>query len=147
MTLRDSAAVLPSAPEAVTVIAHLPAVSSYGVLYDPSSATFAVTEGGARGGAGVALLPGTPVGPTYVALTTTVAALVAVPATGIAPFSNEAPSAGWSTVSVGASISRSGTVMKTLTIPSERLPVSGSSDVTWNWLRPRRRSTAAAHVP
>ena len=26
------------------------------------------------------------------------------PATGIAPFSNDAPSAGWSTVSVGASI-------------------------------------------
>src|SRR3954454_7891825 len=37
--------------------------------------------------------------------------------------------------------------MKTLTVPSDRLPVSGSRDVTSNWLRPRRRSTAAAHSP
>ena len=57
MTLRDNAAVLPSGPDAVTVMVHFPAVSSYGVLYVPSSPTFAVTEGGAAGGAGVALLP------------------------------------------------------------------------------------------
>src|SRR6476659_5680441 len=124
MTLRANAAVFPSGPAAVTVIVHFPVVSSSGVLYVPSSPTLAVTDGGTGGGAGVALLPpGAPDGLTYVALTTTVAAFVALPATGIAPFSNDAPSAGWSTVSVGASIWRNGTVMKMLTVPSERLPV------------------------
>src|SRR4029079_9733018 len=64
MTLRDKAAVLPPGPDAVTVIAHFPVVSSYGVLYVPSSPTFAVTDGGTGGGAGVALPPGAPDGPT-----------------------------------------------------------------------------------
>jgi hypothetical protein len=65
MTLRDNAAVFPSGPDAVTVIVHFPVVSSYGVLYVPSSRTFAVTDGGLGGGAGVALLPpGAPDGPT-----------------------------------------------------------------------------------
>ena len=49
-----------------------------------------------------------------------------VPATGIAPFSNDAPSAGWSTVRVGASMTRNGTVMNRWSVSSECLPVSGS---------------------
>ncbi len=81
------------------------------------------------------------------ALTTTDLAFVACPPTGIAPFSNDAPSAGWSTVSVGASMTRNGTVMNRWMVSSDVLPVSGSRALTSNWLRPRRRSTSAAHAP
>ena len=97
----------------MTVIVQRPAVSSNGVLYVPSSPTGTVTGAGVAGGAGVAppAPAGGPDGPRYVALTTTDVAFVAWPATGIAPFSNDAPSAGWSTVRVGASMTRNGTVM------------------------------------
>ena len=49
-------------------------------------------------------------GPRYVADTTTWAAFVAVPPIGIAPFSKLAPSAGESTVSVGACTTEKGTL-------------------------------------
>ena len=113
----------------------------------PSSPTFTVSDAGVAGGTGVALSVAlVPVaGPVYVALTTTESAFVVRPCTGIAPFSNVAPSAGWSTVSVGASIARNGTVMKMRMFSSECLPVSGSSALTSNWFRPRRRSTSAVH--
>ncbi len=77
----------------------------------------------------------------------TVLAFAVVPWTGIAPFSNVAPSAGWSTVRVGASTSGNGTVMTTSTGFSTLLPVSGSVALTLNWFRPRRSSTSADHVP
>src|SRR5688572_1351491 len=54
VTARVSDAVLPSGLEAVTVIAHRPAVSSKGVVNVPSSATSTVAGVGTSGGAGVA---------------------------------------------------------------------------------------------
>jgi len=78
---------------------------------------------------------------------TTEVAFVALPAIGIAPFANDAPSAGWSTDNVGASTWRNGTVMNTCIVSSECFPVSGSTALMSNWLRPRRRSTAADHAP
>ena len=123
-------------------------MSSNGVVNVPSSATATVTGAGAFGGAGGAAPPaGGSAGPEYVALTTTESAFVVRPWTGIAPFSNVAPSAGWSTVRVGASMTRNGTVMNRLTALSDFLPVSGSTAVTSNWLRPRRSSTLAFHFP
>ncbi len=77
----------------------------------------------------------------------TVAALDVEPRTGIAPFSNWLPSAGESTLRVGASITRNGTVMNTRSVFSDVLPVSGSSALMSNWLRPRRRSTSAVQAP
>ena len=69
------------------------------------------------------------------------------PLTGIAPFSNCAPSAGESTVSVGASTTLNGTVMNTRAGVSAVLPVSGSRAVMSNWLRPRRSSTSTLQLP
>ena len=77
----------------------------------------------------------------------TVFALVVEPLTGIAPFSNWAPSAGESTVSVGASTTLNGTVMNTRAGVSAVLPVSGSRAVMSNWLRPRRSSTSTLQLP
>ena len=77
----------------------------------------------------------------------TVTAFDVVPRTGIAPFSNWAPSAGESIVSVGASMTRNGTVMNTRSVFSEVLPVSGSSAAMSNWLRPRRSSTSSTQRP
>jgi hypothetical protein len=37
--------------------------------------------------------------------------------------------------------------MKRLTVLSDFLPVSGSTALTSNWLRPRRSSTLAFHFP
>ena len=112
VTFRVSEVDLPSALVAVTVIAHFPVVSSSGVLNEPSSAGLTVTGLGAGGGAGVAFVDALPsAGPEYAALTTTDVAFVACPWTGIAPFSTVAPSAGWSTVSAGASVTVNGTVM------------------------------------
>src|SRR5687767_4625696 len=120
VTARVSAVVLPSGLEAVTVIAQRPVVSSNGVVNVPSSATGTVTGAGTAGGAGVAAPAFTGCdGPEYTALTTTESALVVRPWTGIAPFSNVAPSAGWSTVRVGASMTRNGTSMNRLTEPSD----------------------------
>src|SRR3954451_24843132 len=48
---------------------------------------------------------------------------------------------------VGASIWRKGTVISSDTAFSDRLPVSGSTALTSNWLRPRRSSTVVAHAP
>ena len=81
------------------------------------------------------------------ALTVTVLALAVVPWTGIAPFSNVAPSAGWSTVRVGARTSGNGTLMNTSSGCSALFVVCGSMAVTLNWLRPRRSSTSADQVP
>src|SRR5689334_13094306 len=149
VTLRVSAAVLPSALLAVTVSAQRPAVSSSGALNAPSSPTGTLASAGVAGGAGVGWpgVPGGPDEPSHFAATTTDVAFVAFPAIGIAPFANEAPSAGWSTDSVGASTWRNGTVMNTCIVSSECLPVSGSTALMSNWLRPRRRSTAADHAP
>src|SRR3954471_1308746 len=149
VTFRVRLVALPSVPAAETVIAHRPGASCRGVAYAPSAATVTCVVAGVAGGAGVATLPPTtdPDGPRYEAATDTDEAFVALPPTRIAPFSKEAPSEGWSTVSVGASIWRNGTVRNSLTVPSERLPVSGSSALTSNWFRPRRRSTSYAHVP
>jgi len=71
----------------------------------------------------------------------------AVPLTGMAPFSNEAPSTGELTVRTGVSIWTNGTVMTTRAGFSAGLPVSGSSAPMSNWLRPRRRSTSAVQRP
>src|SRR5687767_14368368 len=148
VTARVSDAVLPSGLDAVTVIAQRPAVSSNGVLNVPSSATGTVTGAGALGGAGAAAPPaGGVAGPEYAALTTTESAFVVLPWTGMAPFSKVALSAGWSTVRVGASMTRKGTVMNRLTAPSDSFWVSGSTAVTSNWLRPRRSSTLALQSP
>ena len=144
MTLRVSEVVLPSSLEAVTVSDQRPVVSSYGALNVPSSATATLTCAGVGGFFG-AVSP--LAGPVYVAWTTTSFALVVVPWTGIAPFSNVAPSAGWSTLSVGVSISRNGTVMKMRFVSSEVFCVVGSRALMSNWLRPRRRSMSAIHAP
>ena len=69
------------------------------------------------------------------------------PFTGIAPFSNCAPSAGESTVSAGASATLNGTVMNTRAGVSAVLPVSASSALMSNWLRPRRSSTSTCQLP
>ena len=55
VTARVSEVVLPSGLEAVTVIAHLPAVSANGALNVPSSPTSTVAGLGSVGGTGVAL--------------------------------------------------------------------------------------------
>ena len=104
---------------------------------------------GTDGGFGVAVPAAAagPVGPVKAALTTIDLAFVELPWTGMAPFSKIAPSVGWSTVSVGASTARNGTVMNLAIDSSERLPVSGSSELTSNSFRPRRNSTSAFHAP
>src|SRR3990170_6456650 len=81
VTARVSDAVLPSGLEAVTVMAHRPAVSSNGVVKVPSSATATVTGDGTAGGAAVAVPapPADSAGPEYTALTTTESALVVRP--------------------------------------------------------------------
>src|SRR5687768_17784997 len=102
VTARVNDVVLPSGLEAVTVIAHLPAVSANGALNVPSSPTSTVTGLGSAGGTGVAPPLDVVAGPVYAALTTTEPAFVVRPRTGIAPFSYVALSAGLSTGSVGA---------------------------------------------
>ncbi len=88
----------------MTTIDQRPVVSWSGVLKVPSSATGTSTGAGAGGGLAPALPAEPDTGPSYVALTDTLVALLAVPWTGIAPFSSVIPSAGWSTVRTGASI-------------------------------------------
>ncbi len=83
----------------------------------------------------------------WTALIATDTAFDVVPRTGIAPFSNWEPSAGESRLSVGASMTRKGTVMNTRSVFSDGLPVSGSSALMSNWLRPRRSSTSAVQRP
>src|SRR5262245_3006656 len=127
---------------------HLPVVSWSGVVNVPSSATGTVTAAGGAGGEAPGAAAGAPsAGPSYVALTETLVAFVVVPWMGIAPFSTVDPSAGWSTVSVGTSMSANGTVMTIWAVSSDCLPVSGSVAQTLNWFLPRRRSTGRLHVP
>ena len=121
--------VFPSAPDAATVICHLPLVSSNGVENDPSPPTGTVTWAGGRGVMlDLAGLPPVvePLAPAYVALTTTWLAFFAVPETGIAPFWKLAPSAGESIVRSGAWTTEYGTLMMIWTCLSEFFSVSGS---------------------
>src|SRR5215203_1008628 len=112
---------LPSGDVAVTVSCHLPVDRPSGVSNEPSEAT--LTDFGPTfaplppAGATEAGCPST--GPAYTADTATVEALVVEPFTGIAPFSNCAPSAGESMASVGASTTRNGTVMNTFSVFSD----------------------------
>src|SRR3954447_1321208 len=161
---------LPSADVAVTTSCQLPADSSSGESNVPSVPTLTEvgpTVGPLRTGeaAGSAEAPGTcdaagpaPDGATvatgvpsaffvWTAFIETLAAFEAEPRTGMAPFSNRAPSAGEATASVGASITRNGTVMKTRSVFSDVLPVAVSSALTSNWFRPRRRSTSTDQRP
>ena len=98
-------------------------------------------------GEGAAVGTGAPAGATRFADTETVFAFVVMPLTGMAPFSNWDPSAGEVRLSVGASMTRNGTVMKIRGVVSAVFPVSGSTAVMSNWLRPRRRSTSLLHLP
>src|SRR5207244_7822295 len=147
VTERWSAVVLPSVLDAVTVICQRPLVSSNGVENELSEPTGTVTGDGPRGDGAGAPPPAGAAGPRYVAETTTWAAFVAVPPIGIAPFSKLAPSAGESTVSVGACTTEKGTLMMIWTFCSEILPVSGSVAQTVKSLRPRRRVTSCVHEP
>ena len=118
------------APVAVTMIDQRPVVSWSGVLNVPSSATGTVDRApaaGRRAGAAARRPVRRRAGRRSVAVTETLVAFVVVPWTGIAPFSTVAPSAGWSTVSVGTSMSANGTVMTTWAVSSDCLPVSGRS--------------------
>src|SRR5918993_2739035 len=146
---RVSVVDLPSGEVAVTVSCHLPVDRPSGVSNEPSEAT--LTDLGPTfaplppSGATDAGWPST--GPVYAADTATVDALVVDPLTGIAPFSNCAPSAGESTASVGASSTRNGTVMNTFSVFSDGFIVSGSSALIVNSLRPRRSWTSAVQRP
>ena len=150
---------------AVTVIDQRPAVSSNGVRTcrrrrrRPSTAAERRATGwprptrarAARGGRRtcrrLARRPAR-TGPRYVALTTTVLAFVVVPATGIAPFSNVAPSAaGRRSGSGPGRLEERHRDEELRRVCPYRLPVSGSVAVMSNWLRPRRRSTSADHCP
>src|SRR6187431_94681 len=97
---RVSVVDLPSGDVAVTVSCHFPVDRPSGVSNAPSDATLTVFGPTLAplppAGATEAGWPST--GPVYTADTTTVGALVVDPLTGIAPFSNCAPSAGESTV-------------------------------------------------
>ena len=97
-------------------------------------------DGRATGGAPAA-------GPVRIAEIETVFEFVVDPLIGIAPFSNCAPSAGESRVSAGASATLNGTVMNTRAGVSAVLPVSASSALMSNWLRPRRSSTSTCQLP
>src|SRR6266545_3215909 len=121
--LRVWVAVWPCPDVAVTVIAQRPAVSSSGgIENEPSSATLivvplagpALAPGDAGGGVGLAVAGGAPgAEPRKAVVTITVAALVVVPSTAIAPFPYVVPSTGCVTVSVGAWKPRNGTALTT----------------------------------
>src|SRR5262245_4008489 len=101
---------------------HLPIVSRSGVVHVPSSGTGTVARVGGAGSEVPVGAAGAPsAGQSYVALTETLVAFVVVPWMGIAPFSTVDPSAGWSTVSVGTSMSANGTVMTIWAVSSDCL--------------------------
>src|SRR3954471_10931433 len=160
---------LPSADVPVTTSCQLPADSSSGESKVPSLPTLTevgptvgpLSTGEAAGSAdepgpceaagpagGATVATGVPLAFfVWTALIDTVAAFEVEPRTGIAPFSNWAPSPGESTARVGASMTRNGTVMNTRSVFSDVFPVAGSRALTSNSLRPRRRSTSTDQRP
>jgi hypothetical protein len=146
-TFIERVAVLPSADVAVTVTDQRPAVSSSGGKEnEPSVATSIVVPDDAPPAPGTLVGVGDAAGapaplPRKLATTETVFALVVVPSTAIAPLPYFVPSTGAVTVSVGAWISRKGTVITTVRGVSAALPVSGFTALPSKRFWPRRRST------